>query len=303
MNRLSSLHNKTQDVATAELPFNPVNKLLQEADLRKFFDENGLANVSFRNINLYRNAFVHRSYCTMKNEDFAAGNEKRPTDCLPLQEMSYERMELLGDAVLDFVVANYLYERYPDQKEGFLSKMRTKLVNGKMLAKLSAQVGFAPFAIISKQVEDVNGRTSVNVLEDIFEAFITAVLRDFQTDDDAIEMPKHLPICPMSGAGIFVAETWIVSIIEKHVDMAELVRSDLNFKDMLVRHMQHTCQDGPRFFELNIEVRNHTKVFNYCVKDRSGTTLGIASGGSKKEAENAAALAALKYYGLSIDHE
>ena len=297
MNRLTSLHNKTQEVATGELPFNPVNRLLTAADLRKLFDENGLENVEFHNINLYRNAFVHRSYCTMKNEDFAAGNERRPPDCLPLQEMSYERMEFLGDAILGMVVARYLYERFPDQAEGFLSKMRTKLVNGKMLATLSAKIGLGPFAIISKQVEEANGRRSVNVLEDIFEAMIGAVYMDFQTPETDDVVLANKSVTPLTGGGYHIAELWIVGILERCIDFADLICARTNYKDMLVRHMQHTFQDGPRFFEMGVNIRNSVKVFNYCVKDRDGTTLGIGTGASKKDAENIAAQAALKYYG------
>jgi hypothetical protein len=114
MHRLQSLHNKTKDVSDEELPYNSSNILIQNDDLKEFFKNHGLADIQFNNINLYRNAFVHRSYCTMKNDDFTSGNERCPKNCMPLQEMSYERLEFLGDAILGMVVARYLYERYPD---------------------------------------------------------------------------------------------------------------------------------------------------------------------------------------------
>ena len=140
MNKISNIHNKTKELETDEMPYNNRNILLSEDDLRKIFDENGLKDIQFNNINLYRNAFVHKSYCTMKNADFNQGNQKCPDDCLPLQEMSYERLEFLGDSLLGMVIASYLYERFPDQPEGFLSKLRTKLVNGKMLGFLSEKI-------------------------------------------------------------------------------------------------------------------------------------------------------------------
>ena len=303
MNRLNLLHNKTQVVADDELPFNSTNILIQKEDLRVFFDTNGLQDIQFRNINIYRNAFVHSSYCTMKNTDFEVGNKRCPTDCLPLQEMSYERLEFLGDAILGMIVARYLYERYPDQNEGFLSKMRTKIVNGKMLGHLAKQIGFPKFAIISKQIEDSQGRDNYKTMEDIFEAFIGAIYMDF--NEDMVSMPelsKSKPgVAPLSGAGYHMAELWVVSIIESQLDFAELIQSKTNFKDMLVRYMQYAFQDGPRFFEVSVDIRSGKKTFTYCVKDRAGLSIGTATGMSKKDAENNAARAALVYYRQPIE--
>jgi ribonuclease-3 len=301
LNRLQSLHNKTQQVETLELPYNSNNVLLQDDDLRKFFDENGLENIKWNNINLYRNALVHRSYCTMKNDDFTSGNERCPSDCLPLQEMSYERLEFLGDSILSVIVSRYLYERYPDQPEGFLSRVRTKIVNGKMLGSLAEKVGFPKFVFISKQIEESQGRLNYKIMEDVFEAFIGAILIDFQNPEDEPTMPKHIPMIPLTGAGYYIAEKWVISIIEKFLDFAELIQSKTNYKDMLVRYMQHTYQDIPRFFEVSIDIKNGRKEFKYCVKNKSSVILGTATGLSKKEAENQAAYESLLFYGQSPD--
>ena len=295
MDRLNALHNKTSVVATDDMPYNPANILLQPSDLRALFDANGLEHVQFSNINLYRNAFVHKSYIAMKNDDFVSANEKCPAGCLPLQEMSYERLEFLGDAILGMIVARYFYERYPDQAEGFLSRMRTKVVNGKMLGHLAAKVGFPKFAIISRQIEDTQGRTNYKIMEDIFEAFIGALCMDFQADTNPIN-----GIVPLTGIGYYIAELWVVNIMETHLDIVELIQERTNYKDMLVRHMQCTFQDMPRFLELSVDTRFNRKIFKYCVKDRAGAVIGTASGSSRKDAENVAALAALGYYGISV---
>lgn len=302
MNRLNNLHNKTQEVPLEELPYNPSNVLIQPDDLRKLFDDHGLSGIQFNNINLYRNAFVHRSYCTMKNHDFDSGNTRCPSGCLPLQEMSYERLEFLGDAILGYVIAHYLMVRFPDQDEGFLSKMRTKIVNGKMLGHLAALVGFPKFVILSKQIEDISGRKNYKIMEDVFEAFIGALTMDFQGDDDVVTFPTKVATLevPFQGAGYYVAQQWIVSIIEKYIDFSELIQSKTNYKDMLVRYMQHTFQDAPRFFEVSVDVKQNAKVFTYCVKNRSGAVLGTAQGSSKKDAENNVAKMALQYYGQLI---
>lgn len=299
--RLNSLHNKTQEVAEDELPYNPKNILLQHEDLMKFFQENGLEGLKYNNINLYRNAFVHRSYCTMKNADFEQGNERCPTGCLPLQEMSYERLEFLGDSILSVIVSRYLYERYPDQSEGFLSKIRTKIVNGKMLGFLANKVGFEKFLIISKQIEESGGRNNYKSLEDVFEAFIGALCIDFQTENDFMTPPKHIKIDPLSGAGYYVAEVWVISIIEKYIDFAELINIKTNYKDMLSKYMQHTLQDMPRFFEISVDIKSNKKIFTYCVRNKMNVVLGTSTGDSKRDAENNAAREALLYYSQPLE--
>jgi ribonuclease-3 len=299
MNKISNLHNKTRDVDVEEMPFNEKNILLSEEDLRQLFDNNGLKGIQFHNINLYRNAFVHKSYCCMRNSDFVESNKKCPPNCLPLQEISYERLEFSGDSVLSNICSIYLYDRYPVQNEGFLSKLRTKLVNGKMLGYLAKEIGLDKFAIISKQVEEAGGRSNYKIMEDIFEAFLAAIFFDFQTNADIPKLPYDIDV-PFMGSGFYVAQKWIIHIIENYLDLSELIMSRTNYKDMLVSHMQHHLQDQPRFFEINIITRNNTKIFNYCVKDKNNTVLGTAKANNKKDAENMASLEALKHYGISI---
>jgi ribonuclease-3 len=301
MSHLLNLHNKTKDVAEDELPFNPNNVMLDEPALRRFFDAHGLANVAYRNINLYRTAFVHRSYCTMKNADFVTGNARCPPGCLPLQEVSYERLEFLGDAVLGMVVARYLYERFPDRDEGFLSGMRTKIVNGRMLGSLAEKMGFPRYIVLSKQVEETQGRNNFKLSEDAFEAFIGALLMDFQTDADTVALPADVGIgALLGGVGFHVAETWITAILETYIDFADLICSRMNYKDQLARYMQQMQNDAPRFFEVNVEKRNHVQRFVYCVKNRAGNVLATASGDSRKQAENEAAKAALAGMGAAV---
>lgn len=216
----------------------------------------------------------------MKNSDFVSGNISCPDDCLPLQEMPYERLEFLGDSILGYIIAKYMYIRYPDQSEGFLSKMRTKIVNGRMLGFLSQTIGFTKYAIISKQIEEINGRDNYKILEDIFEAFIGALYID--SND------------------IKLVENWIINIIEKHIDMVDLIIKNINYKDTLISFMQNRFQDMPKFLETNVSQNNMQKIFTYIVKDRDNNILGSANGNTKKDAENNCAYEALKYYGEEL---
>ena len=195
-----------------EFPYNNMNILIEEEEVNKILRDYGISFKCY-NVDIYRKAFVHKSYITRKNDNFVTGNKNCPEDCLPLQEQSYERFEYLGDSVLSTTVANYLYQRYPDQNEGFLTKMRSKLVNGHMLGDLCRKVGLSKWVIISKQVEENNGRDNYKILEDVFEAFICAIFLDF--NKKKMNLKNH-----KSGIGFQIAEQWIINVLESKIDFA-----------------------------------------------------------------------------------
>lgn len=260
------------------LPYNPNNRVLHDAQLADFLREHGVMQ-PFNDINLYRMACVHKSYCTRRNENFVNGNIKCPDNCLGLQECSNERLEFLGDSVLGLVVTEYLYERFPDSEEGFLTKMRTKLVNGQMLAELAKKIGLGSFVIISKQIDDNGGRANAKLLEDTFEAFIGAVFLDF------------------GAQGLEMAREFIITIVESNIDFAVLVASNTNYKDTFLKYYQHNHNSMPRFFELNVGSRNGEKEYNVCIKSKDGVVISSGRGANKKLAESNAAYNALKYFG------
>ena len=284
MNKISTLHNKTKQIDVGDMPYNNKNILLNNNNLSNILYNNGIEKNEYviNDINLYRTAFVHQSYCTMKNYDFINSNAKCPENCLPLQDMSYERLEFLGDSILDMVISSYIYERFPDQNEGFLSKIRTKIVNGKMLGFLSNKIGFQNYAIISKQVEESNGRNNYKIMEDIFEAFIAALFLDSNFNYD-------------------IVNKWIVFIIENYIDFSDLIATKTNYKDMLIYYMQHHLQDIPKFYEIEVISKDSIKIFKYCIKDKNNAVISTSTGNSKKDAENNSALEALKHYNVNIN--
>lgn len=252
------------------LPYNNKNVLVSFDDVSKLLGQDLTPLV--KDINLYRKAFVHKSYCTRKNENFINGNVNCPEDCLPLQDESNERLEFLGDAVLSIVVARYLFERFPDENEGYLTKMRTKLVNGLMLAHLASLINLGSLLTISKQIEESGGRENKKLLEDCFEAFIGAIFLD--TDFATVD-------------------TWITTLIEKRIDFSALICSNHNYKDIMLKHYQHTYGYVPRFFETKIENNSRTggtggkvKIYHVCAKDQKDQVIGRGKGPTKKQAEN-----------------
>lgn len=271
-----SFSNVQQEV----LPYNTINKVINEDSILKLLNLDSVDKVN--NINIYRRAFVHKSYCTRKNENFLEGNVNCPKDCLPLQEESNERLEFLGDSVLNLVIASYAFERYPNVNEGFLTNIRTKLVNGNMLARLSKEIGLNNYLIISHQIELNDGRNNKNILEDVFESFIGAIYLDFEEQNKS---------------GFDYAKQWIIQIIEENVDFTELMNTNVNYKDKFVKYCQHNLQYIPTFFQTNVTEQNGKKMHTVCVKNNNGVTIGVGKGFTKKEAEIDAAKKGLEYFG------
>lgn len=264
-----------------ETPYNEKNILISSDDVNEILKKFGI-NLKCINIDLYRKSLVNKSYVTRKNENIISGNEKCPNNCLPLQEESNERFEFLGDSVLSTTVANYLYKRYPEQNEGFLTKMRSKLVNGYMLSELCKHIGLDKWVIISKQIEESGGRENYKILEDIFEAFICAIFMDFNTLKNSELDPNTI------GLGFQICEKWIINVIEDYVDFAELIKQNNNYKDKLIKYYQHTYLKTPKFFESNIDIINGKKIFTIVIKDDNEQILGIGKSDSKKKAEQVA---------------
>jgi ribonuclease-3 len=265
--------------SSSNTPYNPKNKMLTPNALNAILARYGV-DEPYRDISLYRLAFVHKSYCTRKNENFINGNVNCPPDCIFLQEANSERLEFLGDSVLGMAVADYVYERFPESEEGFLTKVRTKLVNGQMLAFLSKEMGLGEWVILSRQIDDNGGRSNVKILEDTFEALLGALFLDF---------------------GYAHAKAFVVELVETTLDMASLVMSNTNFKDTFLKYYQQNHNDTPRFYELHV---NTTKLggkeYSVCMKNKQGNVLSTGKGSNKKAAEMDAAYNAMIYFGLPM---
>jgi ribonuclease III len=278
MPKSNSSSESTAVSAHDELPYNNANVLVSPTEIHSFLSSYGIIKTT-SDFCLYQNAFVHKSYCTRKNENAITGNMLCPEGVIPLQECSNERLEFLGDSVLNISVASYLYERFPSENEGFLTRMRTKLVNGKMLARLCKYVGLEKHILLSRQIEESEGRFNSNILEDAFEAFLGAIYLDL---------------------GFQAACDWIMQVIEMHIDFTDLIVLNNNYKDQFFKLFQQIHGYIPKFYEMNVETnpKNGSKTFVVCIKDNGGCVLSIGKGGNKKEAENEASKKALEKISL-----
>jgi ribonuclease-3 len=217
-----------------------------------------------RNLEIYQNAFIHKSY--RKNDELIAevGIVEKPEGAFDLFEKDYERLEFLGDSILGSVVSYYLYERYYNQNEGFLSIMKTKLVRKHALAFFSKELGFAEYIIMSRHMEDIcNGRHSIDILEDVFEAFIGALYLDFEDK------------------GHEVCRDFLINLIEEKVDFAELIMTDTNFKGKLTKYYMKMYQMKLTFKQIE---KNGT-IMKIGIYDTEGKLLEEGIGSNRKDAE------------------
>ena len=130
MNKFNDDDIKTQDNKLVFNPYNSRNTVIKKNDIENILKCYGLPPI-IHNINLYKRAFVHKSY--VKRPDLE--NEKRniiivekPDDCIPLKTKSNERLEFLGDGVLELITKYYLYRRFPKENEGFMTEKKIALV-------------------------------------------------------------------------------------------------------------------------------------------------------------------------------
>lgn len=200
------------------------------------------------NFNIYDQAFTHKSASKVQDNQLTGNNE---------------RLEFLGDAVLGAIVADYFFMKYPRKEEGFLSKMRSKIVNRNFLNQLAIDLGIDVFIDSS-----VNLRESKSVFGDAFEALIGAIYLD-----------KGYRLCKK-----FVIE----KIIQEYIDIDQLISKELNFKSKFIELAQQNKH--PYDFKILMDETAQTKTF-HCHLELNGKTVGIGRGKSKKKAEQMAAKA------------
>jgi ribonuclease-3 len=224
-----------------------------------------LVNMRVKNISYYQRSLVHKSI-------YKAVKKYNGED--PLQEyliQHNERLEFLGDSVLSLIVANYLYHKYPDENEGFLTRIKTKLVNGTQLAKLARTIDLGKYILMSNHVQNINGRDSQKILEDAFEALLAAIFKDL---------------------GFDAVNTFVLNLID-NLDFNEVLLED-NFKDTLLKYTQHNFRNNtPEYQLVSTDGPPHNRTFTVVVTIENNFYCE-GTGKSKKQAEQNAAEKTLK---------
>lgn len=193
---------------------------------------------------------------------------------------SNERMEFLGDAVLDLVVCEELYKRFPDYFEGEMTKLKSAVVSRKTCAIVACETGLDELLIVGKGVE---GRRLIptSLSAGVYESVIAAIYLD---------------------GGFEPAQRYVLETIRPQIDALSVNLHQHNYKALLQQHVQKTLQSTPHYELLDEKGPDHAKCFEICVSIE-GRRFAGAWGPSKKQAEQKAALLALHELGLVPEGE
>jgi len=188
---------------------------------------------------------------------------------------TYERLEFLGDAVLDLIVTEILFEKYPKENEGFLTKLRAKIVRGDTLFQMAQKLGLSEFLEVGERAAGQGIELSKSVLSDVYEALVAAIY---------------------ISSGYDSAHRFVSSHIDMFIDFDEIVNMVDNYKSLLMEYSQSEKLKLPKYEVIYEEGPGHDKTFHVAVYIEN-KKLGEGKGKSKKSAEQAAAEDALEALG------
>lgn len=210
----------------------------------------------FRDISLLRTALTHRSYL-------------RTTDSA--EHISNERLEFLGDSVLGLVVADHLYQKFPQTLEGGLTKHKALLVNESTLFRTAEALEMGNYLILSPEEERAGGRRRTSINADAFEAVLGAIYLD---------------------GGLNAARRFVHRYLVPQMERVTTDDNLRNFKGDLLEHLQAGGAGIPRYEVTSEEGPDHEKIFTVVVFT-NGEQIGTGVGSTKKDAEQRAAAQAL----------
>lgn len=215
-------------------------------------------NYRFSDKTLLSEALTHSSYAN---------------DYLGNSELSNERLEFLGDAILDFVVGYELFTRFPEKQEGFLSKLRSEIVCESSLAEVAVSMGLNEYLRLGRGEESKGGRTRHSIISDMIESLIAAVFVDGGYEK-----------------AFAVVHTLMDSTIERGC-AGELPK---DYKTELQEYCQKNGKNTPSYKIVGETGPDHEKIFT-AAAFIGGKQVGIGDGKSKKEAEAASARDAMSH--------
>ena len=233
-------------------PYNTENVEITLPDVEKILARYGVPS-QVHNFDLYKRAFVHRSYTKrpkalneLENITFV----DRPESAMALHTKSNERLEFVGDGVLECITKYYLYRRFPKENEGFMTEKKIAIVKNETIGKFALEMGLHKWFIISKHSEEKKTRTSLKKLGCLFEAFVGALFLDFNRisvrDED-----KWFEKVFTCGPGFQIAQIFIETIFEQHIDWTNLIKYDDNYKNILQVKIQKEFKTTPDYIELS----------------------------------------------------
>ena len=175
---------------------------------------------------------------------------EQPTNCLPLNTKSNERLEFVGDGILECITKYYLYRRFPKEQEGFMTEKKIALVKNEAIGKMAYEMGLHKWFILSKNAETKQIRTNLKKLGCLFEALLGAMFLDFNKlvikDEDG-----WFDSVFITGPGFQLVQIFIENVFEKHVDWMNLIQNDDNYKNILQVKIQKEFKVTPHYMEVS----------------------------------------------------
>lgn len=218
----------------------------------------------FNDPDLLNEALSHRSFIGVYGEDRLESNE---------------RLEFLGDAVLDLIVAHELFKKYPQKAEGDLTELKSLLVSRPTLQQTAAEVGIGEALLLSKNEEATGGRKRPSILADAFEAVLGAVYVD---------------------GGFDAVQRIVVRKIMTELPAVVRIPGYRNYKSILLEYVQKNKKGRLIYRTKKEEGPDHQKIFTVEVL-LDQQVLGEGEGNSKKQAQQDAARASLEQLGINTD--
>jgi ribonuclease III len=253
-------------------PYNLNNILITKEIIADILSKMNITNLKIDNLKNFQMAFVHKSYCKKKFEGNENLLEQKPSNSVDLQEFHNERIEFLGDSIVNSATNSYLYERYKNQDEGFMTKLKTKLISGEYLSQFAKHMNLKKYILISRHVENMNGRNNDRILEDVFESFLGALYLDF---------------------GFDICKQLIYNILNTRIDWSDMILYENNFKDILMKHFQKQKWPYPQYKEITVRGPPNNRIFEIGIYNHDNDLLGTGTGHTKKKCEQIAAHNAL----------
>lgn len=236
--------DKEIDVTTV---LNKNNKEITEKDVISLLKYYGLPSQIF-NMTLFKRAFVHVSYIKKENSDV-----KQIPGIMPLKTKSNERLEFLGDGIIEAITKFYLYKRFPFKDEGFMTETKIALVKNENLGRLVQKIGLQKWFIISKEAEEKGLRNNIKKLGCLFEAFVGAIFLNFnkiRVDDEEINHMSN-PLNVMSGYTI--CTQFVENVFEKYINWNDILNENNNYKNIFQVIIQREFKVTPDYILLNGE--------------------------------------------------
>jgi ribonuclease-3 len=245
-------------------PYNNKNIEITETDINSLLESHQVY-YKIKNMDLFKRSFIHRSYMVQPD----VKQLQKPYDCIELKHSSNERLEFLGDGILEAITKMYLYKRFPDADEGFMTEKKICLVKNEHIGKLAYKIGLQKWFIISKNAEDKKIRINYKKLGCLFESFLGALFLD--ANNVPIDDPLFKTYFNV-GVGFQYCQIFIEYIYENLVDWNEILETDDNFKNILQVKIQKEFKKTPEYIILkqDDELRYNMGVY-LCLSDNIHT--------------------------------